>query len=66
MYSPTSEKSKNFIEKFRYEIINVHPSLLPKFKGLNPHKKVLKILKNKKPKNTVKMPKNSVENTIPD
>ena len=34
--------SKKFIENFRYEIINIHPSLLPKFKGLNVHKKVLK------------------------
>ena len=34
--------SKNFIEKFKYEIVNIHPSLLPKFKGLNPHRKVLK------------------------
>jgi len=34
--------SKNFIENFRYKIINIHPSLLPKFKGLNTHKRVLK------------------------
>ena len=26
--------SKNFIEKFGKKIINIHPSLLPKFKGL--------------------------------
>ena len=34
--------SKNFIRTFRYKIINIHPSLLPKFKGLNTHKRVLK------------------------
>ena len=27
--------SKNFIRTFRGKIINIHPSLLPKFKGLN-------------------------------
>jgi phosphoribosylglycinamide formyltransferase 1 len=34
--------SKNFIKKFENNIINIHPSLLPKFKGLNTHKRVLK------------------------
>jgi len=34
--------SKNFIKSFGYKIINIHPSLLPKFKGLNTHKRVLK------------------------
>ena len=34
--------SKNFIKNFGYTIINIHPSLLPKFKGLNTHKRVLK------------------------
>jgi len=34
--------SKNFINSFRYKIINIHPSLLPKYKGLNTHKRVLK------------------------
>jgi len=33
--------SKDFIEKFRKKIINIHPSLLPKFKGLNTFSKVL-------------------------
>ena len=33
--------SKNFINNFGYKIINIHPSLLPKFKGLNTHKRVL-------------------------
>ena len=34
--------SSNFIRNFGYQIINIHPSLLPKFKGLNIHKRVLK------------------------
>ena len=34
--------SKNFIRSFRKSIINIHPSLLPKFKGLNTFEKVLK------------------------
>jgi len=34
--------SKNFIKKFKKPILNIHPSLLPKFKGLNTHKRVLK------------------------
>jgi len=34
--------SKNFIRSFGYKIINIHPSLLPKYKGLNTHKRVLK------------------------
>ena len=34
--------SNNFIKSFGYKIINIHPSLLPKYKGLNPHKRVLK------------------------
>ncbi len=33
--------SKNFIRNFGYKIINIHPSLLPKFKGQNTHKRVL-------------------------
>ncbi len=33
--------SKNFIEKFGYKILNIHPSLLPKYKGLNTHKRVI-------------------------
>ena len=33
--------SKNFIKKFRGKIINIHPSLLPNYKGLNTHKRVL-------------------------
>ena len=34
--------STNFIKSFRYKIVNIHPSLLPKYKGLNTHKRVLK------------------------
>ena len=33
--------SKNFIRKFRGKILNIHPSLLPKYKGLNTHKRAL-------------------------
>lgn len=32
---------KEFIKKYYGKIINIHPSLLPKFKGLDTHKKVL-------------------------
>jgi phosphoribosylglycinamide formyltransferase 1 len=34
--------SKYFIKKFGKKIINIHPSLLPKFKGLNTFSKILK------------------------
>ncbi len=34
--------SKNFIKKFKYKIINIHPSLLPKYKGLNTHERAIK------------------------
>jgi phosphoribosylglycinamide formyltransferase 1 len=34
--------SRNFIIKFKNKIINIHPSLLPKFKGLNTFSRVLK------------------------
>ena len=33
--------SKNFITKFRGKILNIHPSLLPKYKGLNTHQRAL-------------------------
>ena len=33
--------SHNFIKSFKYKILNIHPSLLPKYKGLNTHKKAL-------------------------
>ena len=34
--------SKRFIGKFGNKIVNIHPSLLPKFKGLNTFSRVLK------------------------
>ena len=34
--------SKNFIKKFNGKIINIHPSLLPKYKGLNTHARALR------------------------
>ena len=34
--------SKKFIKKFSNPIINIHPSLLPKYKGLNTHSKAIK------------------------
>ena len=33
--------SKKFIQKFDGIILNIHPSLLPKYKGLNTHKRAL-------------------------
>ena len=33
--------SKNFIKKFTGKIMNIHPSLLPKYKGLNTHSRVI-------------------------
>ena len=33
--------SKNFIDLFFNMILNIHPSLLPKFKGLNTHKRAI-------------------------
>ena len=34
--------SKNFINKFKNKILNIHPSLLPKYKGLNTHERAIK------------------------
>ena len=34
--------SKHFISNFKHRIVNIHPSLLPKYKGLNTHIRVLK------------------------
>ena len=34
--------SGNFIKKFYKPILNIHPSLLPKYKGLNTHKRAIK------------------------
>ena len=33
--------SSDFIKKFKGKIINIHPSLLPKYKGLNTHQRAL-------------------------
>ena len=33
--------SRNFIVKFTGKILNIHPSLLPKYKGLNTHQRAL-------------------------
>ena len=34
--------SEDFLEKCNLKILNIHPSLLPKYKGLNTHMRVLK------------------------
>ena len=34
--------SSDFIKKFRKPIFNIHPSLLPKYKGLNTHRRAIK------------------------
>ena len=34
--------SENFIRNFQGKILNIHPSLLPKFKGLNTHERAIK------------------------
>ena len=33
--------SKSFIKNFKGKILNIHPSLLPKYKGLNTHEKAI-------------------------
>ena len=33
--------SKTFIKSFKGKILNIHPSLLPKFKGLNTHERAI-------------------------
>ena len=33
--------SKDFIQNFKGKILNIHPSLLPKYKGLNTHHRVI-------------------------
>ena len=33
--------SGNFIKRFKGKILNIHPSLLPKYKGLNTHERVI-------------------------
>ena len=34
--------SRDFIKKFKGKILNIHPSLLPKYKGLKTHERVIK------------------------
>tara|TARA_B100000575_G_scaffold128046_1_gene102086 strand:- start:1890 stop:2474 length:585 start_codon:yes stop_codon:yes gene_type:complete len=34
--------SKDFIRKFRGKILNIHPSLLPKYKGLKTHERAIR------------------------
>ena len=34
--------SEDFIRKFKGKILNIHPSLLPKYKGLKTHERVIK------------------------
>ena len=34
--------SSNFIKNYKGKILNIHPSLLPKYKGLNTHEKAIK------------------------
>ncbi len=34
--------SKFFLKHYKYPIINIHPSLLPQYKGLNTHERVIK------------------------
>ena len=33
--------SNSFIKKFKGKILNIHPSLLPKYKGLNTHQRAI-------------------------
>ena len=33
--------SKNFIKNFKGKILNIHPSLLPKYKGIDTHKRAI-------------------------
>ena len=33
--------SREFIKKFKGKILNIHPSLLPKYKGLDTHKRAI-------------------------
>jgi len=34
--------SEDFIKRFKGKIFNIHPSLLPKYKGLKTHERVIK------------------------
>ena len=51
---------KSFIRSFGKTIINIHPSLLPKFKGLNTFEKILKKKKKKPDVQFIMLLKNSM------
>jgi phosphoribosylglycinamide formyltransferase-1 len=34
--------SRNFVKNFKGKILNIHPSLLPKYKGLNTHERAIR------------------------
>ena len=34
--------SRNFIKSFSKPILNIHPSILPKYKGVNTHERAIK------------------------
>ena len=53
--------SNKLIKNYQKKIINIHPSLLPKFKGLNTFSR---ILKNKEIKTGATDPKEAEENTL--
>ena len=38
--------SEKFIKNFKGKILNIHPSLLPKYKGLNTHQRVIENKEN--------------------
>ena len=38
--------SSNFIKRFKGKILNIHPSLLPKYKGLNTHNRAIENKEN--------------------
>ena len=33
--------SPDFVNQYQYKVLNIHPSLLPKYKGLNSHRRVI-------------------------
>ena len=38
--------TKNFIDSYPDKILNIHPSLLPKYKGLNTHRRAIENKEN--------------------
>ena len=55
--------SENIIKNYRDKIINIHPSLLPKFKGLNTFSRMIKS-KEKKAGCTVHYVNKKLDNGI--